>query len=93
MQPNALDKKSNMEYLEKEVGLRRFLPKAVMDKYKVGIWNIYIVLGSKNQKIIAKLTYFGAEFETECATFRPASTGLDLAYPLGQATCQCEQDL
>ena len=51
------------------MGLRRFLPKAVMDKYKVGIWNIYIVLGSKNQKIIAKLTYFGAEFETECAMF------------------------
>ncbi|KAI0236774.1 Focal adhesion kinase 1 [Lamellibrachia satsuma] len=35
MEPNALDKKSNMEYLEKEVGLRRFLPKAVMDKYKL----------------------------------------------------------
>ena len=28
-------------------------------------------------KIIVKLTYVGVEFETECATFRPASTGLD----------------
>jgi len=36
MEPNALDKKSNMEYVEKEVGLKRFFPKAVMDKYKVG---------------------------------------------------------
>ena len=31
----ALDKKSNMEYLEKEVGLKRFLPKRVIDAYKV----------------------------------------------------------
>ena len=32
----------------------------------------------------SKLTYFGAEFETECARFRPASTGIDhvLATPL-----------
>ena len=27
--------------------------------------------------IKVKLIYFGAEFEMECATFRPASTGLD----------------
>ena len=31
----ALDKKSNFEYLEKEVGLRRFLPKSVIDSMKV----------------------------------------------------------
>ena len=24
----------------------------------------------------SKLTYFGAQFETECGTFRPTSTGL-----------------
>ena len=29
--------------------------------------------------LIVKLTYFGAEFETECTTFRPASIGLDRA--------------
>ena len=29
--------------------------------------------------MIVKLTYFGAEFEMECATFRPASMGLDHA--------------
>lgn len=31
----ALDKKSNFEYLEKEVGLKRFLPRTVMDSMKV----------------------------------------------------------
>lgn len=31
----ALDKKSNFEYLEKEVGLKRFLPKSLIDSYKV----------------------------------------------------------
>ena len=40
----------------------------------------YIVPGSKNKKMIVKLTYFGAEFETEYATFRPACTGLDHAF-------------
>lgn len=30
----ALDKKSNFEYLEKEVGLKRFLPKSVIDSMK-----------------------------------------------------------
>ena len=33
----ALDKKSNFEYLEKEVGLKRFLPKAIIDSMKVSI--------------------------------------------------------
>ena len=31
----ALDKKSNFEYLEKEVGLKRFLPKTIIDGMKV----------------------------------------------------------
>ena len=31
----ALDKKSNFEYLEREVGLKRFLPKNVIDSMKV----------------------------------------------------------
>ena len=31
----ALDKRSNFEYLEKEVGLKRFLPKATIDSMKV----------------------------------------------------------
>ena len=35
MQHNALEKKSNMEYLEKEIGLKRFLPKTVIDEMKV----------------------------------------------------------
>ena len=30
----------------------------------------------------SKLTYLGAEFETECATFRPASTGRTLCFKL-----------
>ena len=31
----AIDKKSNFEYLEKEVGLKRFLPRSVIDNTKV----------------------------------------------------------
>ena len=31
----ALDKKSNFELLEKESGLKRFLPKSVIDSMKV----------------------------------------------------------
>ena len=31
----AIDKKSNFEYLEKEVGLKRFLPRSVIDSTKV----------------------------------------------------------
>ena len=37
MQHNALEKKSNMEYLEKEIGLKRFLPKSVIEETKVCI--------------------------------------------------------
>lgn len=34
LQENALEKKSNIEYLEKDVGLRRFLPRTVVDSMK-----------------------------------------------------------
>lgn len=34
MLQNALDKKSNIEYLEKEVGLHKFLPKLVLETVK-----------------------------------------------------------
>lgn len=34
MQQIALDKKSNLEYLEREVGLNKFLPKAILDANK-----------------------------------------------------------
>lgn len=47
MQHNALEKKSNIEYLEKEIGLKRFLPKSVIDSMRVGgmAWQIlYVVL-------------------------------------------------
>lgn len=30
----ALDKKSNLEYLEREVGLQKFLPRAILDAFK-----------------------------------------------------------
>ena len=30
--------------------------------------------------MIVNLTYFGAEFETECGMFPPASAGLDRAF-------------
>lgn len=35
MPHNALDKKSNFEYLEKEVGLSNFLPRTVITSMKV----------------------------------------------------------
>lgn len=40
----ALDKKSNFEYLEKEIGFKRFLPKSVTDSMKVSsaCWLIFI---------------------------------------------------
>jgi focal adhesion kinase 1 len=31
----AIDKKSNFEYLEKEVALKRFLPRSVIESMKV----------------------------------------------------------
>lgn len=34
MLQNALDKKANLEYLEKDVGLNKFLPKIVIDSVK-----------------------------------------------------------
>ena len=37
LQQNALDKKSNMEYLEKELGLQRFIPKSVLNAIKVSV--------------------------------------------------------
>ena len=40
MQQVALDKKSNMEYLEKEIGLKRFLPKSIIENLKVGILKV-----------------------------------------------------
>lgn len=38
----ALDKKSNIEFLEKEVGLHKFLPSSVITNNKVSVninWN------------------------------------------------------
>jgi len=32
MNPNVLDKKINYEYLEKDVGLKRFFPEIVMNQ-------------------------------------------------------------
>lgn len=34
MPPNALEKKSNLEYLEREVGLQKFLPRAILEANK-----------------------------------------------------------
>ncbi len=42
----ALDKKSNMEYLEKEVGLKRFLPRSITDSLKVGIVKVRLLSSS-----------------------------------------------
>ena len=35
LNPTALDKKVNVDYLEKELGLRRFFPQSVIDSHKV----------------------------------------------------------
>ena len=48
MQQNALDKKSNIEYLEKEVGLKRFLPRSITDSMKVSL-ELYSLSGADDQ--------------------------------------------
>jgi hypothetical protein len=35
LNPTALDKKVNVDYLEKELGLKRFFPQTVINSYKV----------------------------------------------------------
>lgn len=35
MQPSALEKKANIEFLENEIGLRRFLPDTIIAQMKV----------------------------------------------------------
>ena len=40
MNPNVLDKKINYEYLEKDVGLKRFFPDIVLNHNKVLISNV-----------------------------------------------------
>ena len=37
LNPTALDKKVNVDYLEKELGLGRFFPQSVLDTFKVNI--------------------------------------------------------
>lgn len=48
----ALDKKSNFEYLEKEIGFKRFLPKSVIDSMKVRTFRfiLYHVWAEKGWK-------------------------------------------
>ena len=38
MVQNALDKKSNLDYLEKEIGWQRFLPKYFIEAMKVTLF-------------------------------------------------------
>ena len=38
--------------------------------------DLHLIMALRKKNVIVKLTYFGAEFETECATFRPAFTDL-----------------
>ena len=44
----ALDKKSNFELLERESGLKRFLPKSVIDSMKVSVIHVFRVLSREN---------------------------------------------
>lgn len=37
MEQSALEKKCNMEYLEKELGLQRFMPRSVLNAIKVNV--------------------------------------------------------
>lgn len=48
----SLDKKSNIEYLEKEIGLHKFLPKSVLDAIKPK------VLKKAIQQQFKKVKYF-----------------------------------
>ena len=41
LNPTALDKKVNVDYLEKELGLKRFFPQSVIDSHKVCYLKIF----------------------------------------------------
>lgn len=49
LNPTALDKKVNVDYLEKELGLKRFFPQSVINSHKV----------SKYSKQIERILYVG----------------------------------
>jgi hypothetical protein len=44
----ALDKKVNMDYLEKELGLRKFFPQALIDAHKVCY---FIIIKSRSNRL------------------------------------------
>ncbi|VTJ69738.1 Hypothetical predicted protein [Marmota monax] len=71
MPHNALDKKSNFEFLEKEVGLDLFFPKQMQENLKQG-WNITVdlVIGPKG---IRQLTSQDAKEEGNEAVPVPGS--------------------
>lgn len=48
LNPTALDKKVNVDYLEKELGLKRFFPQSVIDAHKVGGWSISSLLSNSD---------------------------------------------
>ena len=75
MNPNVLDKKINYEYLEKDVGLKRFFPEIVLQqKVKKIIFNFHyglkllIVFKAKNLKkmIIKGLKAYENWNEVDC---------------------------
>lgn len=43
MHPNVLDKKINFEYLEKDVGLKRFFPELVLQQKVITLKNKKLV--------------------------------------------------
>lgn len=43
LNPTALDKKVNVDYLEKELGLGRFFPQSLLETHKVITYNLSVM--------------------------------------------------
>lgn len=55
LNPTALDKKVNVDYLEKELGLKRFFPQSVINSHKVcGKQKSFIIQGVFLYLLLAK---------------------------------------
>ena len=44
LNPTALDKKVNVDYLERELGLKRFFPQSVIDSQKVCFIKCFLLI-------------------------------------------------
>ncbi|CAF0748586.1 unnamed protein product [Didymodactylos carnosus] len=85
LNPTALDKKINVDYLEKEIGLRKFFPETILNSYKsakmTSFENILAILTTKSpidHRGLMKLTVSGIS-EPLTFTFSSLSDANDVA--------------